>query len=138
MRAAPKQSHARRRASINAMTTRISTGTGLALLAGAIVFHAFASSGAGTAEAVASPAWTPVFVPVAAEPQATPAAPGKAAQAPSADPQVLSIAVVPTPSSGSGAVVFRLWSNGNVERRLVNSTTGLSYQNGWQPLVTNP
>ena len=135
----PKQSRAGGRASINAMNTRISTGTGLALLAGAIVFHAFASSGAGTAEAVASPAWTPVFVPVAAaEPQSTPAAAGKPAQAPSADPQVLSIAVVPTPSSGSGAVVFRLWSNGNVERRLVNSTTGLSYQNGWQPLVTNP
>ena len=134
----PKKSRARGGASINSMNTRISTGTGLALLAGAIVFHAFASSGAGTAEAVASPAWTPVFVPVAAEPQATPAAAGKAAQAPSADPQVLSIAVVPTPSSGSGAVVFRLWSNGNVDRRLVNSTTGLSYQNGWQPLVTNP
>jgi hypothetical protein len=134
----PKQSHAAGGDSITSMNTRISTGTGLALLAGAIVFHAFASSGAGSAEAVASPAWTPVFVPVAAEPQATPAAAGKAAQAPSADPQVLSIAVVPTPSSGSGAVVFRLWSNGNVDRRLVNSTTGLSYQNGWQPLVTNP
>jgi hypothetical protein len=120
------------------MNTRISTGTGLALLAGAIVFHAFASSGAGTAEAVASPAWTPVFVPVAAEPQATPAAAGKAAQAPSADSQPLSIAVVPTSSSGNGVVVFRLWSNGNVERRLVNSANGLSYQNGWQPLVTNP
>jgi hypothetical protein len=35
-------------------------------------------------------------------------------------------------------VVFRLWSNGNVDRRLVNSTNGLSYQNGWQPLVTTP
>ena len=120
------------------MNTRISTGTGLALLAGAIVFHAFASSGAGTAEAVASPAWTPVFVPVAAEPQATPAAAGKAAQTPSSDPQPLSIAVVPTSSSGNGVVVFRLWSNGNVERRLINSANGLSYQNGWQPLVTNP
>jgi hypothetical protein len=117
------------------MNTRISTGTGLALLAGAIVFHAFASSGAGTAEAVAAPAWTPVFVPVAAEPQATPA---KAAPAPAADPQPLSIAVVPTSSSGNGVVVFRLWSNGNVERRLVNSANGLSYQNGWQPLVTTP
>ena len=134
----PKKSRARGGASINSMNTRISTGTGLALLAGAIVFHAFASSGAGTAEAVASPAWTPVFVPVAAEPQATPAAAGKAAQAPTADPQVLSIAVVPTPSSGSGTVVFRLWSNGNIDRRLVNSTNGLSYQNSWQPLVTNP
>jgi hypothetical protein len=134
----PKKSRARGGASINSMNTRISTGTGLALLAGAIVFHAFASSGAGSAEAVASPAWTPVFVPVAAEPQSTPAAAGKAAQAPTADPQVLSIAAVPTPSSGSGTVVFRLWSNGNVDRRLVNSTTGLSYQNGWQPLVTTP
>lgn len=120
------------------MTTRISTGTGLALLAGAIVFHAFASSGAGSAEAVASSAWTPVFEPMASGPQATPAAAGKAAQAPAADPQPVSIAAVPTSSSGNGVVVFRLWSNGNVERRLVNSATGLSYQNGWQPLVTNP
>ena len=134
----PKKSRARGGASINSMNTRISTGTGLALLAGAIVFHAFASSGAGSAEAVASPAWTPVFVPVAAEPQSTPAAAGKAAQTSSSDPQPLSIAVVPTSSSGNGVVVFRLWSNGNVERRLVNSANGLSYQNGWQPLVTNP
>ena len=137
-RVGPKQARARGGDSINAMNTRISTGTGLALLAGAIVFHAFASSGAGTAEAVASPAWTPVFVPVPSEPQATPAAAGKAAPAPAADPQPLSIAVVPTSSSGNGVVVFRLWSNGNVERRLVNSANGLSYQNGWQPLVTNP
>ena len=41
------------------MTTRISTGTGLALLAGAIVFHAFMSLGTGSIEPKAEAAWTP-------------------------------------------------------------------------------
>ena len=118
------------------MTTRISTGTGLVLLAGAIVFHAVVTTGAGTTEAIAAPVWTPVLPPAAIEPQSTPG--GSAPSAPAPVIQPIGFAVVPTASSGNGTVLFRLWPNGTIERRLVNSAAGLSYQNGWQPLVTSP
>lgn len=117
------------------MITRISTGTGLVLLAGAVVFHAVVTSGAGTTEAIAAPVWTPVLTPAAIEPQNTP--PGSA-PAPVPAPQPIGFAVVTTASNGNGTVLFRLWPNGTIERRLVNSAAGLSYQNGWQPLVTTP
>ena len=117
------------------MTTRISTGTGLVLLAGAVVFHAVVTSGAGTTEAIAAPVWTPVLTPAATEPQNTP--PGST-PAPVPAPQPIGFAVVTTASNGNGTVLFRLWPNGTIERRLVNSAAGLSYQNGWQPLVTTP
>jgi hypothetical protein len=58
--------------------------------------------------------------------------------APSAQPQPIALAAVPTASSGNGVVLFRMWANGNIDRRLVNSAVGLNYQNGWQPLVTQP
>jgi hypothetical protein len=117
------------------MTTRISTGTGLVLLAGAIVFHAVVTTGAGTTEAIAAPVWTPVMTAAATEPQNAP--PGSA-PAPAPVIQPIGFAVVPTASNGNGTVLFRLWPNGTIERRLVNSAAGLSYQNGWQPLVTSP
>ncbi|NBX31608.1 MAG: hypothetical protein EBR07_02625 [Planctomycetes bacterium] len=117
------------------MITRISTGTGLVLLAGAVVFHAVVTTGAGTTEAIAAPVWTPVLTPAAIEPQNTP--PGSA-PAPVSAPQPIGFAVVTTASNGNGTVLFRLWPNGTIERRLVNSAAGLSYQNGWQPLVTTP
>ena len=117
------------------MITRISTGTGLVLLAGAIVFHAVVTTGAGTTEAIAAPVWTPVLAPAATEPQNAP--PGSA-PAPAPVIQPIGFAVVPTASNGNGTVLFRLWPNGTIERRLVNSAAGLSYQNGWQPLVTSP
>ena len=117
------------------MSTRISTGTGLVLLAGAIVFHAVVTTGAGTTEAIAAPVWTPVLTPAAIEPQNTP--PGSA-PAPVPAIQPIGFAVVATASSGNGTVLFRLWPNGTIERRLINSAAGLSYQNGWQPLVTTP
>jgi hypothetical protein len=117
------------------MITRISTGTGLVLLAGAVVFHAVVTTGAGTTEAIAAPVWTPVLTPAAIEPQNTP--PGSA-PAPVPAPQPIGFAVVTTASNGNGTVLFRLWPNGTIERRLVNSAAGLSYQNGWQPLVTTP
>lgn len=126
------------------MTNRISTGTGLALLAGAIVLHAFMSLGSGSIEPKADAAWTPVFIPAAIGPvQSTGVGRGAAldpaaqAQGAPVAPQVIGMAAVPTPSSGSGTVLFRAWSNGNIDRRLVNSTAGLSYQNGWQGLA-NP
>ena len=117
------------------MITRISTGTGLVLLAGAIVFHAVVTTGAGTTEAIAAPVWTPVLAPAATEPQNAP--PGSA-PVPAPVIQPIGFAVVPTASNGNGTVLFRLWPNGTIERRLVNSAAGLSYQNGWQPLVTTP
>lgn len=119
------------------MKTTISTGNGLALLAGAITIHAILPSALARLEPQAEAAWTPVFVPTAAEPQqpATPVAAAGQAAAPSA-PAPTCIAVVPTPSSGSGVVIFRLWSNGTIDRRMTNSTAGLSYQNGWQQLST--
>ncbi len=118
------------------MITRISTGTGLVLLAGAIVFHAVVTTGAGTTEAIAAPVWTPVMTAAATEPQQN-APPGSAPAAVPA-PQPIGFAVVATASGGNGTVLFRLWPNGTIERRLVNSAAGLSYQNGWQPLVTTP
>jgi hypothetical protein len=117
------------------MITRISTGTGLVLLAGAIVFHAVVTTGAGTTEAIAAPVWTPVMTAAATEPQNAP--PGSAPAAVTA-PQPIGFAVVATASGGNGTVLFRLWPNGSIDRRLVNSAAGLSYQNGWQPLVTTP
>jgi hypothetical protein len=117
------------------MTTRISTGTGLVLLAGAIVFHAVVTTGAGTTEAIAAPVWTPVMTAAATEPQNAP--PGSA-PAPAPAPQPIGFAVVATSSGGNGTVLFRLWPNGSIDRRLINSAAGLSYQNGWQPLVTTP
>jgi hypothetical protein len=117
------------------MITRISTGTGLVLLAGAIVFHAVVTTGAGTTEAIAAPVWTPVMTAAATEPQNAP--PGSA-PAPVPAIQPIGFAVVPTASNGNGTVLFRLWPNGTIERRLVNSAAGLSYQNGWQPLVNTP
>jgi hypothetical protein len=117
------------------MITRISTGTGLVLLAGAVVFHAVVTTGAGTTEAIAAPVWTPVMTAAATEPQNAP--PGSA-PAPAPVIQPIGFAVVPTASNGNGTVLFRLWPNGTIERRLVNSAAGLSYQNGWQPLVTSP
>jgi hypothetical protein len=117
------------------LTTRISTGTGLVLLAGAIVFHAVVTPGAGTTEAIAAPVWTPVMTAAATEPQN---APTGSAPAPAPVIQPIGFAVVPTASNGNGTVLFRLWPNGTIERRLVNSAAGLSYQNGWQPLVTSP
>ncbi|MBM4099714.1 MAG: hypothetical protein FJ260_07155 [Planctomycetes bacterium] len=123
------------------MTTSISTGTGLALLAGAIVFHAFMSLGTGSMEPKAEAAWTPVFIPAALDPTQSQGSvrdgiPAQAAQAQGAAgaAHVVGIAAVPTPSSGSGTVLFRAWSNGNIDRRLINSAAGLSYQNGWQGL----
>ncbi|MFM8697758.1 MAG: hypothetical protein ACKOF7_03640 [Phycisphaerales bacterium] len=110
---------------------RISTGTGLALLAGAITLHAVLPYASAHIEPSADAAWTPVFTPVPA-PQASPGAP--AAQ----QPQPIALAAVPTASSGNGVVVMRMWANGNIDRRLVNSAVGLTYQNGWQPLVTQP
>jgi len=117
------------------MITRISTGTGLVLLAGAIVFHAVVTTGAGTTEAIAAPVWTPVMTAAATEPQNAP--PGSA-PAPVPAIQPIGFAVVTTASSGNGTVLFRLWPNGTIERRLINSAAGLSYQNGWQPLVNTP
>ncbi len=117
------------------MITRISTGTGLVLLAGAVVFHAVVTTGAGTTEAIAAPVWTPVLTPAATEPQNAPAG---SAPAPVPAPQPIGFAVVTTASGGNGTVLFRLWPNGSIDRRLVNSAAGLSYQNGWQPLVTTP
>ena len=117
------------------MITRISTGTGLVLLAGAVVFHAVVTTGAGTTEAIAAPVWTPVLAPAATEPQNAP--PGSA-PTPAPVIQPIGFAVVPTASNGNGTVLFRLWPNGTIERRLVNSAAGLSYQNGWQPLVNTP
>jgi hypothetical protein len=117
------------------MTTRISTGTGLVLLAGAIVFHAVVTTGAGTTEAIAAPVWTPVMTAAATEPQNAP--PGSA-PAPAPAPQPIGFAVVATSSGGNGTVLFRLWPNGSIDRRLINSAAGLSYQNGWQPLITTP
>ena len=117
------------------MITRISTGTGLVLLAGAVVFHAVVTTGAGTTEAIAAPVWTPVMTAAATEPQNAP--PGSA-PAPAPVIQPIGFAVVPTASNGNGTVLFRLWPNGSIDRRLVNSAAGLSYQNGWQPLVTTP
>ena len=121
------------------MQLQCSTGTGLALLAGAIALHAILPSGAAPAEPAAEAAWTPVFVatPVAPiDPQAT--APQATATQAATAPTPVGLAVVPTPSSGSGVVLFRLWSNGNVDRRLTSSSNGLSYQAGWQPLQTPP
>ena len=117
------------------MITRISTGTGLVLLAGAVVFHAVVTIGAGTTEAIAAPVWTPVLAPAATAPQNAP--PGSA-PTPAPVIQPIGFAVVPTASNGNGTVLFRLWPNGTIERRLVNSAAGLSYQNGWQPLVNTP
>ena len=117
------------------MITRISTGTGLVLLAGAVVFHAVVTTGAGTTEAIAAPVWTPVLTPAATEPQNTPSG---SAPAPVPAPQPIGFAVVATASNGNGTVLFRLWPNGSIDRRLINSAAGLSYQNGWQPLVTTP
>jgi hypothetical protein len=117
------------------MITRISTGTGLVLLAGAVVFHAVVTT-SGTTEAIAAPVWTPVLTPAATEPQSTPA--GSAQNAPVPAPQPIGFAVVATASGGNGTVLFRLWPNGSIDRRLVNSAAGLSYQNGWQPLVNTP
>jgi hypothetical protein len=120
------------------MITRISTGTGLVLLAGAVVFHAVVTTGAGTTEAIAAPVWTPVLTPAATEPQATPGGSAQSASAPVPVIQPIGFAVVATASSGNGTVLFRLWPNGTIERRLINSAAGLSYQNGWQPLVNTP
>lgn len=114
------------------MKTQISTGTGLALLAGAVALHAILPSWASPAEPSAEAAWTPAFVPMPAQPQQA-----QAAAQPSA-PTPVGLAVVPTPSGGSGVVLFRLWSNGNVDRRLTSSSNGLSYQSGWQPLQPPP
>jgi hypothetical protein len=110
---------------------RISTGTGLALLAAAVVLHAAVTAGTGRVEPAADASWTPVFTPM-------PATQAPAAVAPSAQPQPIALAAVPTASSGNGVVLFRMWANGNIDRRLVNSAVGLNYQNGWQPLVTQP
>ena len=118
------------------MITRISTGTGLVLLAGAVVFHAVVTIGAGTTEAIAAPVWTPVLTPAATEPQATPGGSAQGAPVPAIQP--IGFAVVATASSGNGTVLFRLWPNGTIERRLINSAAGLSYQNGWQPLINTP
>jgi len=115
------------------MNKPISTGTGLALLAGAVALHAILPSWATPTEQTAEAAWTPVFVSTPSEPQQAQAA-GAQANA----PMPVGIAVVPTPSSGSGVVLFRLWSNGNIDRRMTSSSNGLSYQSGWQPLQTPP
>jgi len=120
------------------MTTRISTGTGLVLLAGAVVFHAVVTTGAGNTEAIAAPVWTPILTPAATEPQVTPGGSAQSAPAPIPAPQPIGFAVVTTASNGNGTVLFRLWPNGSIDRRLVNSAAGLSYQNGWQPLVNTP
>ena len=114
------------------MKPQISTGTGLALLAGAIALHAILPSSASPAEPRAEAAWAPVFVSAPVEPQQA-----HAAAQPSA-PTPVGLAVVPTPSGGSGVVLFRLWSNGNVDRRLTSSSNGLSYQAGWQALQPPP
>ena len=115
------------------MNTRISTGTGLALLAGAITLHAVIPHTEGALESTAQAAWIPVTAPTDPDPHQSSGPSGSTAPA---SASVIGIAVAPTPSSGSGVVVFRLWSNGSIDRRLVNSTSGLSYQNGWQALIT--
>jgi len=120
------------------MTSRISTGTGLALLAGAIALHAVLPPALARMEPQAEAAWTPVFLPAPAEPQQPPTTAATGQPAAPAPPTPVGIAVVPTPNGGSGVVLFRLWSNGNVDRRMTSSTNGLSYQAGWQPLHAPP
>ena len=78
------------------MITRISTGTGLVLLAGAIVFHAVVTTGAGTTEAIAAPVWTPVMTAAATEPQNAP--PGSA-------PAAVTAVAGPVRASGAPEVV---------------------------------
>ena len=123
------------------MNTRISTGTGLASLAGAITLHAILPSAAARLEPSAEAAWAPAFVPFAMEPQQaqTPATPATVPAVPPAPaaPFAVGIAAVPG-SSGTTTVLFRLWSNGYVDRRLTSSTNGLTWQGGWQPLQVQP
>ena len=129
------------------MNTRISTGTGLALLSGAITLHAILPSAAARLEPTADAAWTPAIMPTAADPQKgqTPEAPATVPAVPAsptapaapAAPIAVGIAAVPG-SSGTTTVLFRLWSNGYVDRRLTSSTNGLTWQGGWQPLQVLP
>jgi hypothetical protein len=56
--------------------------------------------------------------------------------APSA-PLAVGLAAVPG-STGTNTILFRLWSNGYVDRRLTSSSNGLSFQAGWQPLQVPP
>ena len=123
------------------MTPRISTGTGLALLAGAIALHAVLPSALARFEPSAEAAWTPAFIPLAAEPQQA-QAPGAPATVPANPPATAAATPIGITcvagSSGTTTVLFRLWSNGYVDRRLTSSTNGLTWQGGWQPLQAQP
>lgn len=107
---------------------RISTGTGLALLAGAITLHAVLPHVAARVEPSADAAWTPQKAP-----RAEAGAPAVAPTIPSA----VGLAAMPG-SSGTTTVLFRLWSNGHVDRRLTSSTNGLTWQGGWQSIWVQP
>jgi hypothetical protein len=115
---------------------RISTGTGLALLAGAITLHAVLPYAADRLEPSADAAWTGAFMPAPAPPQKAGGAP---AAAPTGAPAVVpsipyAVGLAAMPGTGTNTVLFRLWSNGHVDRRLTSSTNGLTWQGGWQPI----
>ena len=116
---------------------RISTGTGLALLAGAITLHAVLPHVAARVEPSADAAWTPIFVPGATEPQKAPRAEAGAPAVAPTIPSAVGLAAMPG-SSGTTTVLFRLWSNGHVDRRLTSSTNGLTWQGGWQSIWVQP
>ena len=118
------------------MNMHVSTGTGLALLAGAITLHAVLPHVASAVEPSAEAAWTPVFMDASAVPQADS---GSRAGAPSGNqggPTAVGLAAMA--GSGTNTVLFRLWSNGAVDRRLTSSTNGLTWQGGWQPIWVQP
>ena len=118
------------------MNMHLSTGTGLALLAGAITLHAVLPHVAARFEPSAEAAWTPVFA-AAPEPQADAGGrAGAAAGAPQGGPTAVGLAAMA--GSGTNTVLFRLWSNGSVDRRLTSSTNGLTWQGGWQPIWVQP
>lgn len=118
------------------MNTHVSTGTGLALLAGAIALHAILPHVASGLEPKAEAAWTPVLMAAPADPQGDA---GTRAGAPAGNqggPTAVGLAAMP--GSGTNTVLFRLWSNGAVDRRLTSSTNGLTWQGGWQPIWVQP
>ena len=117
-------------------TPCISTGTGLALLAAAIALHAVLPYAAAPLEPTADAAWTPVSMPIPAEPQKATGAPAGAPAVMSSMPTAVGLAAMP--GTGTNTVLFRLWSNGHVDRRLTSSTNGLTWQGGWQPIWLQP
>jgi hypothetical protein len=100
----------------------VSTGTGLSLLAVAVLGSTIVIRFGPTDQAVHAAPLAYPWIAAAAQAPTPPLSPTGAP---------ISFAVMPSPS-GKFIVMYRLWSHGGVDRRLALPDDGMTFEGGWR------